>query len=72
MKSNRRGGAWQNRANRQEDRMVAPSSAPPASSISFDEFQYVDIRVGTVADAKPFPEAQKPAIRLWPALRPPP
>jgi tRNA-binding protein len=45
--------------------MVAPPPAPLANSIGFDEFQHVDIRVGTVADAKPFPEAQKPSIRLW-------
>jgi tRNA-binding protein len=33
--------------------------------IGFDEFQAVDIRAGTVTDAQPFPEARKPAIRLW-------
>ncbi len=35
------------------------------SRITFDEFLKVDIRAGTVVDAKPFPEARKPAIRLW-------
>ena len=33
--------------------------------ISFDQFLLVDIRAGTVTDARPFPEARKPAIRLW-------
>jgi tRNA-binding protein len=33
--------------------------------ISFDDFQAVDIRVGRVTRAEPFPEARKPAFKLW-------
>jgi tRNA-binding protein len=38
---------------------------------SMAEFDRLEIRVGTVVDAQPFPQARKPAYRLWIDFGPP-
>ena len=35
-----------------------------SSAITFDEFEKVDIRIGTIISVEPFPEARKPAFKL--------
>lgn len=39
-------------------------AAPSADQIGFDDFLPIDIRVGTIIEAEPYPEARKPSLRL--------
>ena len=39
-------------------------ATPPADIIGFDDFLRVDIRIGTIVAAEPYPEARKPSVKL--------
>ena len=43
--------------------MTADQGASP--EITYEDFTRIDVRVGTIVDAQPFPEARRPAIKLW-------
>ena len=40
-------------------------SAKAQETITFNDFQKMEIRVGTIVDVQEFPEARRPAYKLW-------
>ncbi|MET0409169.1 MAG: tRNA-binding protein [Hyphomicrobium sp.] len=44
--------------------LLQDPNAPASAAITFDQFLTVDIRIGTVVAAEPYPEARKPAFKL--------
>lgn len=41
------------------------SESDTSAEIGFDDFLKVDIRVGTIIETAPYPEARRPALKLW-------
>ncbi len=39
--------------------------ADDAETITYDDFQKVEVRVGTIVQTEPYPEARQPAFKLW-------
>jgi len=44
--------------------MTHDPAAPAADTIAFDDFLKVDVRIGTIVAAEPYPEARKPSYKM--------
>src|SRR5262249_29173508 len=45
--------------------LMAVGAAASGSPLQWADFEKVDMRIGIVTDARAFPEARRPAYRLW-------
>lgn len=50
--------------------VISMDKHPVSGTIRFADFEKVDLRAGTIVRAEPFPEAKKPAYKLWVNLGP--
>ena len=46
-------------------KLSQPGQGAAMTDLQAAEFDRVDIRAGTIVDAQPFPQARKPAVKLW-------
>jgi tRNA-binding protein len=44
---------------------ISMDEHPISGTIRFADFEKVDFRIGSILRAEPFPEARKPAYKLW-------
>lgn len=46
-------------------RNTLTTTNPKMPEITWDDFQQVELRAGTIVEARQFPEARRPAYQLW-------
>ncbi len=45
--------------------MTTPAAASGLPAITWDDFEKVELRTGTIVQVEPFPEARSPAWKVW-------